>query len=236
MIDALCQIFCRRRHQRGLPERNELTLEESSGNNQVMIIAGLGNPGNEYADTRHNAGFWAADAIAAKFRVHFNQKQHQAITGDLLLHGQTHLLAKPQTYMNLSGESVSGLLITHNIEPTELLVIVDDINLPAGRIRMRSSGSDGGHNGLKSVINHIGHNFWRLRIGVGQPCNERDDPHGKLISHVLGSISEREKEIFSLVLQEIPDMAAMWLLGMGNKAMTRYNGIDFTTKPDNDSP
>lgn len=192
-----------------------------------MIIAGLGNPGKEYEDTRHNAGFWAADAIASKFRVDLSHRQHQALTGQLLLHGQSHLLIKPQTFMNLSGEAVAGLMIAHDIHPEELLVIIDDINLPTGRIRMRSSGSDGGHNGLKSIINHIGRNFWRLRIGVGQPVEKDDNDHNKLVSHVLGTVNEEEMAVFRMVIDEIPEMAALWLLGMGNKAMTRYNGIDF---------
>lgn len=193
-----------------------------------MIIAGLGNPGQEYANTRHNAGFWAADAIAAKFRTIFAMGKHQALLGELNLHGEKHFLLKPQTYMNLSGEAISGLMLDYEMHPQDLLVIVDDINLPTGKVRMRSSGSDGGHNGLKSIINHIGRNFWRLRIGVGQPINVDDDSHGNLVSHVLGAISTKEFEIYRLVLEEIPDIAAMWLLGMGNKAMTKFNGIDFS--------
>ncbi|OGK08275.1 MAG: aminoacyl-tRNA hydrolase [Candidatus Riflebacteria bacterium GWC2_50_8] len=193
-----------------------------------MIIAGLGNPGKEYENTRHNAGFWAADAIAAKFRVDLSQRQHQALTGHLLLHGQSHLLIKPQTYMNLSGEAVAGVMIENNCPPEELMVIIDDINLPAGRIRMRACGSDGGHNGLKSIISHIGRDFWRLRIGVGQPATNEDAAHDSLVSHVLGTVTPAEMELFRLVIAEIPEMAALWLLGMGNKAMTRYNGIDFS--------
>lgn len=192
-----------------------------------MIIAGLGNPGKEYENTRHNAGFWAADAIAAKFRVDMSYRQHQALTGQLLLRGQPHLLIKPQTYMNLSGEAVAGLMIANDVSAEELLVIIDDINLPTGRIRMRASGSDGGHNGLKSIISHIGRNFWRLRIGVGQPVEKDDNAHNKLVSHVLGTVNEEEMSVFRIVLGEIPEIAALWLLGMGNKAMTRYNGTDF---------
>lgn len=193
-----------------------------------MIIAGLGNPGKEYSETRHNAGFWAADAIADKFRVKLNNQSYQALSGELVLHGQSHILVKPQTYMNLSGESISGLMIENSCEPSDLLVIVDDINLPLGRIRIRSAGSDGGHNGLKSIISHVGRNFWRMRIGVGQPLSDTNDPHECLVSHVLGSVSASDKKIFQNLLREIPDIAAMWLLGMGNSAMTRFNGRDFT--------
>jgi len=193
-----------------------------------MIIAGLGNPGKEYENTRHNAGFWAADSIAARFRVDLSHRQHHALTGQLLLRGESHILVKPQTFMNLSGEAIAGLMLENDISPEELLVIIDDINLPAGKIRIRACGSDGGHNGLKSIISHIGRNFWRLRIGVGQPVSKEDTTHNKLVSHVLGTVSADEMALFNLVLTEIPDMAALWLLGMGNKAMTRYNGIDFS--------
>lgn len=194
----------------------------------LMIIAGLGNPGVEYTNTRHNAGFWAADAIAARLRATFLPWKNHSLVGELTLHGQVHLLTKPQTYMNLSGEAIAALLLENNIAPSDLLVIVDDINLPTGRIRIRASGSDGGHNGLKSIISHLGKNFWRLRIGVGQPAGEEQNPHENLVSHVLGSVSPAELEIFNKVLHEMPDIAAMWLLGMGNKAMTKYNGVDFT--------
>ncbi len=193
-----------------------------------MIIAGLGNPGAEYSNTRHNAGFWAAEAIATRFHAVFSTGKYQTQECKINLHGQTHLLVKPQTYMNLSGEAISGLMLELNLQPQELLVIVDDINLPAGKIRIRASGSDGGHNGLKSIINHIGRGFWRLRIGVGQPVTNLEDQHLNLVSHVLGSISEQEMTVFRRVIDEMPDIAALWLLGMGNKAMTKYNGIDFS--------
>jgi len=193
-----------------------------------MIIAGLGNPGKEYEHTRHNAGFWAADAIAEKFRVAFRPSPHRSLAGELNLHGNTHFVVKPQTYMNLSGEAISGIMLEKEIAPSELLVIIDDINLPLGRIRMRSAGSDGGHNGLKSIISHIGRNFWRLRIGVGLPAAKIQDSHRILVNHVLGSVTREEQQIFTRILNEMPDIAAMWLLEMGNKAMTRYNGLDFS--------
>jgi PTH1 family peptidyl-tRNA hydrolase len=196
-----------------------------------MIIAGLGNPGKQYERTRHNAGFWAVDAIAEKFRGEFDHKAHQALICNLQFHGRPHILVKPQTYMNLSGESISGIMIETETSPDNLLVITDDINLPIGRIRLRASGSDGGHNGLKSIINHIGKGFWRLRIGVGLPVNEEeddDDSHAQLVEHVLGSVSKEENEIFAAINKEMPELAALWLMGMGNKAMTRYNGAVFS--------
>ncbi len=198
-----------------------------------MIIAGLGNPGPEYAETRHNAGFWAVEAIAAKFHCQLNEKAHNSIFGRLQFHGQQHLLLKPQTYMNLSGEAISDFFIDSGIQPEELLVITDDINLPVGRIRLRASGSDGGHNGLKSIINHIGKGFWRLRIGVGLPVDPGQPPHAQLVDHVLGTISIEEKEIFSRINLAIHELAALWMMGMGNKAMTSFNGIDFGNSDEN---
>jgi PTH1 family peptidyl-tRNA hydrolase len=197
-----------------------------------MIIAGLGNPGEKYSDTRHNAGFWAADAVAQKFRGNFDHKAHQALICNFKFHGEKHLLIKPQTYMNLSGEALAGILLETETNPENLLVITDDINLPTGRIRLRASGSDGGHNGLKSIINHLGKGFWRLRIGVGQPANDDENGHSILVDHFLGSISDEENQIFRDILREIPDICALWLMGMGNKAMTRYNGFNFKKSPE----
>jgi PTH1 family peptidyl-tRNA hydrolase len=192
-----------------------------------MIIAGLGNPGAKYENTRHNAGFRAADAIADKFNCSFDNKAYNALYANLSFHGKKHLLVKPQTYMNLSGETISAIMLETELSPDKLLVIADDINLPIGRIRLRSAGSDGGHNGLKSIINHIGKGFWRLRIGVGQPRSEEEEPHSQLVEHVLGSISKDEQKIFSDICTAIPDLAALWLMDMGNKAMTQFNGVDF---------
>ena len=204
-----------------------------------MIIAGLGNPGKEYDKTRHNVGFWAIDALSNRFRAEVTNKQHQALLGKFCFRGQEHILIKPQTFMNLSGESISSLLLEQELPPQQLLVIVDDINLPTGRIRLRSSGSDGGHNGLKSIINHIGKKFWRLRIGVGLPVNEdsettEDSSHEALVDHVLGEVSSNETEIFDKILAELPDLVALWLLEMGNKAMTKFNGkrFDLPEKPE----
>jgi PTH1 family peptidyl-tRNA hydrolase len=134
--------------------------------------------------------------------------------------------------MNLSGEALAGILLETETNPENLLVITDDINLPTGRIRLRASGSDGGHNGLKSIINHLGKGFWRLRIGVGQPANDDENGHSILVDHVLGSISDEENQIFRDILREIPDICALWLMGMGNKAMTRYNGFNFKKSPE----
>lgn len=198
-----------------------------------MIIAGLGNPGKKYDFTRHNFGFWAVDAIADKFHVDVSNKKNKSVIGNLEFRGIRHFLVKPQTFMNLSGEAISSIMIENEIPQKELLVIVDDVNLPVGRIRLRSSGSDGGHNGLKSIIQYIGKGFWRLRVGVGAPVVNDDVPDETsptdLVEHVLGNVSESEMKIYSAILTEIPEIIAHWLLGMGNTAMTKYNGLDFNT-------
>ncbi len=196
-----------------------------------MLIAGLGNPGREYQDTRHNIGFMAADALCSRFKVSFGQMKHKAVSTVFSFKGETHHLVKPQTYMNLSGESVSQFLSSLQLHPSELLVILDDINLPVGRLRLRPSGSDGGHNGLKSIIGYIGRDFWRLRIGVGLPEAQGQSGNHDLVSHVLGPFSSTDVKILEKVLSEIPDLVSMVLLGMGNRAMGRFNGRDFAAPP-----
>ncbi|MFZ2956589.1 MAG: aminoacyl-tRNA hydrolase [Candidatus Ozemobacteraceae bacterium] len=191
-----------------------------------MIIAGLGNPGAEYQDTRHNAGFWAADALAGRFSCVFDQRLHRAHVAGFRFKGGAHLLVKPQTYMNLSGESVAPLLTEQNLTPGELLVIVDDINLPVGRWRLRSSGSHGGHNGLKSLIAGIGEGFWRLRIGVGTSPG----PGSALVDHVLGPLSRDERDVILRQLKDLSEMVCMWLAGMGQRAMGRFNGRDYAVQ------
>jgi len=199
-----------------------------------MIITGLGNPGQQYQKTRHNFGFWAIDAIAKKLHANLDIKEHSSLIGLLNFHGSRHFLAKPQTFMNLSGEAISSIMLAEEIPPEELLVIIDDINLPIGRIRLRSSGSDGGHNGLKSIISHIGKKFWRLRVGVGLPIEETDDEpqstHEDLVAHVLGDLNDSEESIFASILTEVHDIVALWLLGMGNTAMTKFNGKIYSSE------
>ena len=197
-----------------------------------MLIVGLGNPGKEYENTRHNAGFWCADKLASHFAVGFSPiRKYQADIAVFKYNSNTHYLLKPLTYMNNSGEAVWAFLQDKNIETSQILVIEDDINLPVGRIRLRANGSAGGHNGLKSIISKIGEDFWRLRIGVGQPQTDNsnsDSEHEKLISHVLGEINPSEAIILRQVIKIIPELAQDWLNGEGSKVMNKFNPMKFT--------
>ncbi|HOT30503.1 MAG TPA: aminoacyl-tRNA hydrolase [Candidatus Ozemobacteraceae bacterium] len=190
-----------------------------------MLIVGLGNPGSEYENTRHNVGFRAADVLAERFRARFDRSRHRAREASFSFKGESHLLIKPQTYMNLSGESVAAFIAAEQLTPESVLVIVDDINLPSGKIRLRSSGADGGHNGLKSIIGHIGQQFWRLRIGVGMPSG------AGLVDHVLGPFTPEEETILARVMADVPELTTMWLIGMGGRAMNRFNAKLYTDPP-----
>lgn len=186
-----------------------------------MLIAGLGNPGKEYEDTRHNVGFLAADAVAEKFRCVFSQKMAQALLATFAFKGEKHFLIKPQTYMNLSGESISKILRTEDMKPKQLLVLLDDFNLPMGRIRLRPQGGSGGHNGLKSIIGYIGEDFWRLRVGVGKPEGE------DMVSHVLDNFPPEEFLLLKKVLKDVPQLVSLMLLGKVGKAMSVYNAMNY---------
>lgn len=158
---------------------------------QKFLIAGLGNPGTKYAATRHNLGFMAADALARDLGIEFRKKSCSALLAEGRCADNDVLIAKPQLYMNRSGESIAPLLRYFHISLDALLVIVDDVDLPLGRLRLRKQGSAGGHNGLKSIIAHLNsQEFPRLRLGMGRP----DEPEG-MIDHVLSEFSRAERPI-----------------------------------------
>jgi len=191
-----------------------------------MIIAGLGNPGPEYENTRHNVGFWALEALAKRFKTQFDLSPFKAKAASFTFKGGSHFLLKPMTYMNLSGEAVARFLTHEQMLIGDLIVIADDITIPVGKLRLRPSGSEGGHNGLRSIIGYIGKNFWRLRIGVGRP--ESGEAGCDLISHVLGPMPALERGILDSALKDLPDLVTMLLLGMGPRAMSRFNGRDYS--------
>lgn len=154
----------------------------------MKIIVGLGNPEDRYTGTRHNIGFDVIDRLASDYGIAVNTRKHKALIGTGVIGGQKCVLAKPLTYMNLSGDSVRALVDFYKCDPTEDLIIIhDDISLPVGQLRLRAKGSAGGHNGIKSVIAHIGDAFYRIKFGVGEKPERMD-----LADYVLGRFPESE--------------------------------------------
>lgn len=186
----------------------------------MFIIVGLGNPTKEYDGTRHNVGFAVIDAIADKYNISVTERKNRAFCGKGIIAGQKVLLAKPQTYMNLSGESVRGLLDYFKIdEETELIVIYDDVSLDVGQLRIRKKGSAGGHNGIKNIITHLGHNvFQRIKVGVGEKPKEYD-----LADYVLGHFSKAEKELMEEGYKNAIEAIEKILQGEIDGAMNQFN-------------
>ncbi|MCI5676585.1 MAG: aminoacyl-tRNA hydrolase [Clostridia bacterium] len=185
------------------------------------LIVGLGNPGAEYAFTRHNAGFLALDKICAGLGVKTDRARFRALTGEGTVAGQRVLFLKPQTYMNLSGEAVREAAAFYKIEPGHILVISDDINLDVGRLRVREKGSDGGHNGLKNIIYQLGSDaFPRIRIGVGRKPN----PEMDLADFVLSRFTEAEMERLSAVFDTVLRGVELLLAGDAARAKQECNG------------
>jgi len=155
----------------------------------LKLVVGLGNPGAEYARTRHNAGFWLVDELARRHGGTFRQEgKHQADLARVRMNGQEIWLAKPLTFMNRSGAPVSSILNFYKIAPGEMLVAHDEIDLPSGTVRLKDAGGHGGHNGLRDIIAAQGDGFWRLRIGVGHPGGKRE-----VVDHVLTHASKDEQ-------------------------------------------
>ena len=184
----------------------------------MYIIAGLGNPGKKYEETRHNMGFMAVDFLADKYDIKVNKIRFRALTGEGRIAGQKVLLLKPQTYMNLSGESVRLALEYYKVNPQELIVIYDDIDIQAGMIRIRKKGSAGTHNGMRNILYHIQtEDFPRIRVGIGSGRKE------DMINYVTGSVPKNEITL----LREAADKAACGaacIVEKGiEKAMNEYN-------------
>jgi PTH1 family peptidyl-tRNA hydrolase len=185
----------------------------------VKIIAGLGNPGAQYANTPHSIGFETVDAIAAESgAVWENKKAFKCLMAKCSFAGMPVLLVKPQTFMNLSGDSIAPVVKYHNAAPSDLLVVQDDIDLTAGRIRIRKGGSSGGHNGIKSVIERLGTQaFTRLKLGVGKD-------RANVVGHVLGKFSPEMRKIMDLEVAASVKAAAAILRNGPDQAMNEFNG------------
>ena len=186
----------------------------------MFVIVGLGNPGKKYENTRHNAGFIMIDALADKYGISVKEKKHKALCGTCVIEGVKVLLVKPETYMNLSGESVGEIMNFYKLDPEEkMLVIYDDISLAPGNIRIRKKGSAGGHNGIKSLIAHLGtQNFMRIKVGVGEKPKDWD-----LADYVLGHFSEEDKKELKEVTGNVIQAAVLMMQGDADKAMNDYN-------------
>ena len=185
----------------------------------MKIVVGLGNPGAQYANTPHSVGFEAVDAIAAEIGATWEEKrQFKCLMAKGTFAGQAVMLVKPQTYMNLSGESVAPLVKYSNAKPADLLVIQDDIDLPVGRIRVRKNGSCGGHNGIRNIIERLGTSeFARLKLGVGKDKSN-------VVAHVLGKFDPTSRAVMNQVVAASVDAAAAILQNGPDKAMNVYNG------------
>lgn len=185
------------------------------------LVAFLGNPGQKYAQTRHNAGFMAAAALEEKEGLKINRIKFKALTCLGQVAGEPAFLMMPQTYMNLSGEAVAQATAFYKIPPERVLVVVDDIALPAGKLRIRRSGSAGGHNGLKSIIQELGTDaFPRIKIGVGQPPH----PDYDIIDWVIGRLSGKELEAVQAAARRAAEAVGTVLTDGVEQAMNRYNG------------
>ncbi|MBD5465706.1 MAG: aminoacyl-tRNA hydrolase [Lachnospiraceae bacterium] len=186
----------------------------------MYIIVGLGNPTQEYHNTRHNIGFAAIDELAEANGISVVEKKHKAIIGKGYIEGQKAILAKPQTYMNLSGESVRALIDYYKVdEKTELIVLYDDISLEPGKLRIRKKGSAGGHNGIKNIIAHLGHTeFQRIKIGVGEKPEGYD-----LADYVLGHFKKEEQQVMEDALERVVQAVSCMITEDADAAMNRFN-------------
>ncbi len=186
----------------------------------MFIIAGLGNPTSQYEGTRHNIGFDVMDALAEKYNISISEKKHKALCGKGVIEGEKVLLVKPQTYMNLSGESIAEILNYYKVDAEEdFLVVFDDISLAPGNIRIRKKGSAGGHNGIKNIIAMTGtQNFKRIKVGVGEKPKGWD-----LADYVLGRFPDEDRKKVNDAIEDAIGAVSLILRGETDQAMNCYN-------------
>jgi len=190
----------------------------------LKIIAFLGNPGDKYANTRHNAGWFAADAVEEKLGCRISQIKFHAFTKIVEIGGEPVLLMKPLTYMNESGLAVASAARFYKIEPQDIVVVFDDMDLPPGRMRIKRNGSSGGHNGLKSIISHLGTSeFPRVKIGIGKPPH----PDYDVLDWVLGKPSAPDMTAIRAIATLVPDVVQTLISDGVDVAMNQFNGVDY---------
>ena len=184
------------------------------------IVAGLGNPGDKYAHTRHNAGFMALDYISEKHSFNINKVKFKSLCAEAVISGKRILFVKPQTFMNNSGEALREASAFYKIPCENIIILFDDISLEPGKIRIRRKGSAGGHNGIKSIIEHLsGDNFPRIKIGVGA----KPHPDYDLADWVLGEIPKNDREIFFSALSDAAEALKLLIENKADEAMAKYN-------------
>ncbi len=196
------------------------TKEQTDGAGDQFLLVGLGNPGREYRETRHNAGFMVIDRLAEQTGIGLSRVQSKALIGQGKSGDARIILVKPQTYMNLSGQSVASLLRFYKLPLSQLLVIHDDIDLPFGTIRMRPGGGSGGQKGLASIIQQLGtQEFPRLRVGIGRPAGRMD-----AADYVLQTFSAAERELLPAVLKTAVEASLAFVKDGLSQAMNQFNG------------
>lgn len=188
---------------------------------KMKAVIGLGNPGRDYAGTRHNIGFDTITALTDKFGLRLSDRKFKGLCADGMIAGQRVILIQPQTFMNLSGECVRAVADFYKLAPEDIIIICDDVNLDVGRIRIRKKGSAGGHNGLKSIIAHLGTDeFPRIRVGVGEKREGQD-----LADHVLGRFRREDEEVIREILKAAAGAVETWLGEGIDTAMNKYNSF-----------
>lgn len=189
----------------------------------MPLLVGLGNPGERYAQNRHNIGFMAIEAIAERYRFSPWRARFQGLMAEGTIEGEKVLALKPQTYMNLSGQSVGEAARFFKVEPGAVIVMYDEIELVAGKVKVKKGGGSAGHNGIKSIDAHLGPEYWRLRLGVGRPAT-KEEVHG----HVLSDFAKADKEWLDKILAAVSDAIPLLIAGDESKFMTK---VALLTKP-----
>lgn len=185
----------------------------------MYIIAGLGNPTKEYDKTRHNVGFSVIDVLADRYNMDVSERKHKALCGRGAMEGQKVVLMKPQTFMNLSGESIRAAMDFYKADPEDVLIIYDDVSLEPGQLRIRQKGSAGGHNGIKNIISHLGtQEFSRIKVGVGAK-----PPRMDLADYVLSRFSQGEQKLMEEAFKEAAEAAVMIMTDGLDRAMNHFN-------------
>jgi PTH1 family peptidyl-tRNA hydrolase len=186
----------------------------------MKLIVGLGNPGSEYRNTRHNIGFITVEYLAEKLGIEFNKNKFFASVGEGFYQGEKVMLMRPETFMNRSGQAVRAAVDFYKLDIEDILIIFDDMDLPCGELRVRAKGSAGGHNGMKDIIAQLGNNtkISRFKIGISHPV------YGDTVNYVLGTFSEDEKALLRPAVQDAAEAALCWLQNDITVTMNRFNG------------